>query len=81
MSCYSDQAIAILFCLCHKLAICDDIFQFTAIFEYDMENGTIPDGTTIYDFILKAIPEDLKAEVTASLIDEVYAGVSKAHGS
>ena len=44
-----------------------------------MENGTIPDGTTIYDFILKAIPEDLKAEVTASLIDEVYAGVSKAH--
>ena len=25
--------------------------------------------------------EDLKAEVTASLIDEVYAGVSKAHGS
>ncbi len=46
-----------------------------------MENGTIPDGTTIYDFILKAIPEDLKAEVTASLIDEVYAGVSKAHGS
>ena len=28
-----------------------------------------------------AIPEDLKAEVTASLIDEVYAGVSKAHGS
>ena len=22
-----------------------------------MENGTIPDGTTIYDFILKAIPE------------------------
>ena len=46
-----------------------------------MENGTSPDGTTIYDFILKAIPEDLKAEVTASLIDEVYAGVSKAHGS
>ena len=47
-----------------------------------MENGTIPDGTTIYDFILKAIPEDLKAEVTASLID-IYrnAWISLFHAS
>ena len=46
-----------------------------------MENGSIPNGTTIYDFILKTIPKDLESKVTADLIDEVYAGVTKAHGS
>ncbi len=45
------------------------------------ENTSIPNNTTVYDFILKALPKDLKSEVTADLIDEVYDKVTKAHSS
>ena len=45
------------------------------------ENASIPDNVTVYDFILKVIPKDLKSEVTADLIDEVYDKVTKAHSS
>lgn len=37
--------------------------------------------TTIYDFILKSIPEDVKSEVTADLIDEIFVYVSSSHNS
>ncbi|MDI1495818.1 MAG: hypothetical protein K8823_1126 [Cenarchaeum symbiont of Oopsacas minuta] len=45
------------------------------------ENKSIPDETTVYDFILKSVPENLRVHITAELIDEVYVGVTKAHSS
>ena len=45
------------------------------------ERGSIPENTTLFDFILKAIPEDIKSELTPELIDEVFVYVSSAHSS
>ncbi len=50
----------------------------TAYFFYSRE-GKITDNVTIFDFVLDAIPENLKPQITADLIDEVFAHVSKAH--
>ncbi len=46
-----------------------------------LEMGKLSPNTTIFDFILKSIPEELKGEVTANLIDEVFEYVSSAHNS
>ncbi|HUT06760.1 MAG TPA: hypothetical protein VMW74_08770 [Nitrosopumilaceae archaeon] len=45
------------------------------------ERGNLPENTTLFDFILKAIPEDIKSELTPELIDEVFVYVSSAHSS
>lgn len=37
--------------------------------------------TTVYDFVLKVIPEDLKSELSVELIDEVFQYVTSAHSS
>lgn len=52
-----------------------------AVYSLYQENGTLPKNTTIYDFILKTIPDDLKSELTAELIDEVFEYVSYTHSS
>ena len=44
-------------------------------------NGSLPKNTSMIDFVLKAVPEDVKPEVTIELIDEIFAYVSGAHGS
>ncbi len=52
-----------------------------AVYSLYQEKGTLPKNTTIYDFILKTIPDDLKSELTAELIDEVFEYVSYTHSS
>ena len=52
-----------------------------AVFSLYQERDEIPKNTTMYDFILKTIPEDIKSEITAQLIDEVFEYVSSAHSS
>ena len=52
-----------------------------AVFSLYQERGELPDNVTMYDFILKVIPEDIKSEVSAELIDEVFVYVSYAHSS
>lgn len=52
-----------------------------AVFSLYQERGELPDNVTMYDFILKVIPEDIKSEVSAELIDEVFVYVSHAHSS
>ena len=42
---------------------------------------SLPENTSLLDFILKAIPEDMKQEVTIELIDEVFVYVSTTHSS
>ena len=44
---------------------------------YAKSPDTVPKNTTLIDFILKAMPEDLKKDLTMDLIDEVFAYVSK----
>jgi len=45
------------------------------------ERGDLPKNTTMYDFVLKVIPEDVKSELSIELIDEVFQYVSTAHSS
>ena len=52
-----------------------------AVFSLYQERGELPENVTMFDFILKAIPEDLKEELKPELIDEVFEYVSSTHSS
>ena len=41
------------------------------------EKGSLPENQTLFDFILKGIPEDMKQEISMDLIDEIFDYVSK----
>ena len=50
-----------------------------AAFSLHSSQETLPKNTTMFDFILQYMPEDLKKKVTIELIDEVFNFVSKTH--
>jgi hypothetical protein len=52
-----------------------------AVFSLLQERDSLPENISMYDFVLKAIPEDLKSELSVELIDEVFQYVSSAHSS
>ena len=52
-----------------------------AVFSLLQEKGNLPENTTMYDFILKVIPEDIKSELNIELIDEVFQYVTSTHSS
>ena len=52
-----------------------------AVFSLLQERGDLPKNTTMYDFVLKVIPEDVKSELSIELIDEVFQYVSITHSS
>ena len=52
-----------------------------AVFSLLQERDELPKGTTMYDFVLKVVPEDIKHELNIGLIDEVFGYVSSAHSS
>lgn len=52
-----------------------------AVYSLYQERGSLPENITIFDFILKVIPQDLKDELSPELIDEVFEFVSNAHSS
>ena len=52
-----------------------------AVFSLLQERDELPENTTMYDFVLKVIPEDVKSELSIELIDEVFQYVSTAHSS
>ncbi len=52
-----------------------------AVFSLLQERDSLPKNTTMYDFILKVVPEDIKTELNVELIDEVFQYVSSAHSS
>ena len=45
------------------------------------ERDELPKNTTMYDFVLKVIPEDIKSELSVELIDEVFQYVTYTHSS
>ncbi|MGY5149232.1 MAG: hypothetical protein ACW9W3_04140 [Candidatus Nitrosopumilus sp. bin_68KS] len=52
-----------------------------AVFSLLQERNSLPKNTTMYDFILKVVPADIKQELNIELIDEVFQYVSSAHSS
>ncbi len=52
-----------------------------AVFSLLQEREELPKNTTMYDFVLKVVPEDIKSELSAELIDEVFQYVTSAHSS
>ncbi len=52
-----------------------------AVYSLYQERQSLPKNTTMYDFILKVIPDDIKSELSMELIDEVFQCVSSAHSS
>jgi hypothetical protein len=52
-----------------------------AVFSLLQEREELPKNITMYDFILKVIPEDIKSELNVELIDEVFQYVTSAHSS
>lgn len=52
-----------------------------AAFSIYREEGKIPDSSTLFDFVLKAIPQKYQASLTPELIDDVFEFVSNAHNS
>ncbi len=52
-----------------------------AVFSLLQERNDLPKNTTMYDFVLKVIPEDVKSELSIELIDEIFQYVSTAHSS
>ncbi len=52
-----------------------------AVFSLLQEREEIPKNTTMYDFVLKVVPEDIKSELSVELIDEIFRYVTSAHSS
>ncbi len=67
--------------LTNKEKIVAIISNGIAVYSLLLERDNLPENTTMYDFVLKAIPEDVKPELSVELIDEVFQYVSSAHSS
>lgn len=52
-----------------------------AVFSLLQERDELPKNATMYDFVLKVIPEDIKSELSVEMIDEVFQYVTSAHSS
>ncbi len=52
-----------------------------AVFSLLQERDELPKNITMYDFVLKVIPVDIKSELSVELIDEVFKYVTSAHSS
>ena len=52
-----------------------------AVFSLLQKRDDLPKNTTMYDFVLKVIPEDVKSELSIELIDEIFQYVTSAHSS
>ncbi|MDH3618594.1 MAG: hypothetical protein OES14_07815 [Nitrosopumilus sp.] len=52
-----------------------------AVYSIYQKQGNLPENTSMFDFILKVIPDEVKVELSPELIDEVFEYVSSAHSS
>jgi len=52
-----------------------------AVFSLLQERDELPKNTTMYDFVLKVVPEDIKSELSVELIDEIFQYVTSTHSS
>ena len=47
-----------------------------SVFSISQNTNTLPKNTSMVDFILKTVPEDIKQDVTMELIDSVFLYIS-----
>ncbi len=52
-----------------------------AVFSMLQERGSLPENTTMYDFVLKAVPDKIRPKLSAEIIDEVFEYVTASHSS
>ena len=52
-----------------------------AVFSLLQEREELQKNTTMHDFVLKVVPEDIKSELSVELIDEIFQYVTSAHSS
>ena len=52
-----------------------------AVFSLLQEREELPKNTTMYDFVLKVVPKDIKSELSVELIDEIFQYVTSTHSS
>ena len=52
-----------------------------AVYSLYQERESLPKNTNLYDFVLKVIPENMRTELSAELIDEVFQYISSTHSS
>lgn len=52
-----------------------------AVYSLYQERESLPKNTNMYDFVLKVIPENMRSELSAELIDEVFQYISSTHSS
>ena len=52
-----------------------------AVFSLLQERGELQKNTTMYDFVLKIVPKDIKSELSIELIDEIFHYVTSSHSS
>jgi|Marorgknorr_s2lv_1036017.scaffolds.fasta_scaffold29176_2 hypothetical protein len=71
----------IIMTLSDKEKIVAIISNGIAVFSLLQERGELPKNTTMYDFVLKIIPDDIKSELNVELIDEVFQYVTTSHRS
>jgi len=67
--------------LSNKEKIIAIISNGIAVYSLYQERGNLPESTTMFDFILKVVPDEIKSELNPELIDEVFEYVSSAHSS
>lgn len=67
--------------LTNKEKIIAIIANGIAVYSIYQERGNLPENVTMFDFVLKAVPDSIKSELTPELIDEVFVYVSSAHSS
>ncbi|MDH3764293.1 MAG: hypothetical protein OER82_00590 [Nitrosopumilus sp.] len=52
-----------------------------AVYSLLQERDDLPENTTMYDFVLKVVPNDIRPELNIELIDEVFQYVTSTHSS
>ena len=52
-----------------------------SVFSLLQERDEIPKNTTMYDFVLKVIPVELKSDLSVELIDEIFVFVTSTHNN
>ena len=67
--------------LTNKEKIVAVISNGIAVFSLLQERDDLPKNTTMYDFVLKVVPEDIKSELSVELIDEIFQYVTSSHSS
>ena len=50
-----------------------------AVYSISVEKGSLPKNQSLIDFVLKAIPPELKSDISMNLIDDIFEYVSKTH--